>query len=277
MKNAVKQFIRLCVPKLFLDLLRAKDKTVYSGEYASWDDAEKLCSGYAQENILRKVAEATEKVVSGEAVFERDSMLFYHEEYNWPLVNALLKAAAENNDELCVLDFGGAMGSTYFQNRKQFAGIEKLKWCVVEQENFVKLGSEKFQTGELCFYKDIATCAKGNKLNVILFSSVLQYLSNPWKILKKAIDVETDYIILDRTLILENVNEDRLCIQKVPKAIYQASYPVWFFSRFSVEDCLNKKYTKTTEFDSISGKINLKKPHGKAFDKGFVFKKRDNA
>ncbi len=262
----LKEIIKKIVPQFILDLLRAKNRTVYSGNYSSWSEAEKLCSGYAQDNILQKVTVATEKVVSGEAVFERDSMLFYHEEYNWNIINPLLKAAEENNNELCVIDFGGALGSTYFQNRKQFANLNKLKWCVIEQENFVKTGREQFQNDELCFYSDIATCVKENQVTAILFSSVLQYLSNPWKILKEAMAVEAKYIVFDRIFVLNGSDEDRLCIQKVPAVIYQAAYPMWAFARSSIEKNISDSYREILEFDAISGEVILSAPCAKASD-----------
>lgn len=272
----LKEIIKKIVPQFILDLLRAKNRTVYSGNYSSWSEAEKLCSGYAQDNILQKVTVATEKVVSGEAVFERDSMLFYHEEYNWNIINPLLKAAEENNNELCVIDFGGALGSTYFQNRKQFANLNKLKWCVIEQENFVKTGREQFQNDELCFYSDIATCVKENQVTAILFSSVLQYLSNPWKILKEAMAVEAKYIVFDRIFVLNGSDEDRLCIQKVPAVIYQAAYPMWAFARSSIEKNISDSYREILEFDAISGEVILSAPCAKASDKGFVFMRINN-
>jgi len=273
----VKAIIKKILPQFVWDLLRAKNRTVYSGNYSSWDEAEALCSGYAQDNILQKVAVATEKVVSGEVVFERDSMLFYHEEYNWNIINPLLKAAVENNNELCVLDFGGALGSTYFQNRKQFVNLNKLKWCVVEQPNFVKTGREQFQNDELCFYKDISACVKENKVTVILFSSVLQYLSNPLEILKEAIAVEAKYIVFDRIFVLNGLDEDRLCIQKVPAVIYQAAYPMWAFARSSIEKNISNSYREILEFDAISGEVKLSSPYARASDKGFVFMRINNA
>lgn len=272
----VKAIIKKILPQFVWDLLRAKNRTIYSGNYSSWDEAKALCSGYAQDNILQKVAAATKKVISGEAVFERDSMLFYHEEYNWNIINSLLEAAKENNNELCVLDFGGALGSTYFQNRKQFVNLNKLKWCVVEQANFVKMGREQFQNDELCFYPDIATCVKENQVTAILFSSVLQYLREPWEILKEAIAIEAKYIIFDRVLVLDESNEDRLCIQKVPTVIYNATYPMWVFAKSSIEKNISNNYSKILEFDAISGEVKLSRPSGKAFDKGFVFMRTNN-
>ena len=275
-KRKIKEFFKKIVPQRILNLLRTGAHTVYSGDYDSWSEARQLCSGYNQDNIVQKVAAAIGKVVAGEAVFERDSVLFHHEEYNWPLVNTLLKAARENNNELYVLDFGGSLGSTYFQNRKIFKSMNSLKWCIVEQENFVKIGIERFQTGELFFYKNIDLCLNENKINVVLLSGVLQYLEKPYVILEELKNVKADYLIIDRTFVFKERTHSRLCIQKVPPVIYKASYPIWIFGRETLENCLADKYLKIAEFDSISGQILIKKPSCEAIDKCFIFKRKPN-
>lgn len=272
MKKILKKFIRLLIPEIFLNILRPGN--IFSGDYASWNEAGKLCSGYDHNNILQKVAGATEKVVNGDAVFERDSVLFYHEEYNWNLVNALLKIALENNNELCVLDFGGALGSTYFQNRKQFSNL-KLKWCVVEQANFAGLGAEKFQTEELRFYKDIDSCVKENNVSVILLSSVLQYLEKPYELLERLKKLKTGYLIIDRMPVLKEGSVDRLAIQRVPACIYKASYPLRLMAEKNLLSNIGEKYDLLGKFDSLDGQMTLKKPHGHAFYMGYIFKLKE--
>lgn len=270
-KERLKRILKKIIPEALLKLWRAKDKNIFSGDYTSWDEAEKLCSGYDQDNILKKVAKATEKVVAGEAVFERDSMPFYHEEYNWTLVNTLLKAAAENNNDLCVLDFGGALGSTYFQNRKQFSKL-KLKWCVVEQANFAELGAEKFQTEELRFYKDIVSCVKENKVNAILLSSVLQYLEKPYDAINGLKNVKADYLIVDRMPVLKENTVDRLAVQHVPACIYKASYPIRFLAETNLLARIEDEYDLQEKFDALGGRMTLEKPHEYAFYMGYIFK-----
>ena len=271
-----KNFIKQLIPPLIINLLNKSKGIKFSGDFGSWNEAMKLCSGYQHEDILDKVTAATEKVVKGQAAFERDSILFYEEEYNWPLLTGLFKAASENNNKLCVLDFGGALGSTYFQNRKLLSGIHELKWCVVEQEHFVKRGQEKFQSDVLKFYYDIESCIEENPINVVLFSSVLQYLDTPFAYLTTAINYNCDYIIVDRLLVNENAENDRICVQKVPDSLYSASYPMWVFSKEKFIENLNSKYNLIFDFDAISGKFDLQRPKAQAFDKGFVFKRKDN-
>ncbi len=92
----------------------------FEGDFATWEEASAQCAGYDAEDILAKVLAATLKVKSGEAACERDSVLFDDIEYAWPVLAGLMWAAARNGGKLNVLDFGGALGSSYFQNRKFF-------------------------------------------------------------------------------------------------------------------------------------------------------------
>ncbi len=64
------------------------------------------------------------KVKRGEAVYERDSIVLEKFQYSWPLTSGLLYAATMSNSKLNVLDFGGSLGSSYYQNRNYLKGIK---------------------------------------------------------------------------------------------------------------------------------------------------------
>jgi len=67
-------------------------------------------------------------------------------------------AAAKSEGVLKVLDFGGSLGSTYFQNRKFLDSLKDVVWCVVEQKHFVDVGKVDFEDSRLKFYYDIESC-----------------------------------------------------------------------------------------------------------------------
>ncbi len=77
-----------------LKLLKSSIKLIlkngvgWSGDYSSWKSAQQHCVGYDAANILEKVKDAILKVKNGEAVYERDSVLFYKIEYAYPLLSA---------------------------------------------------------------------------------------------------------------------------------------------------------------------------------------------
>src|SRR4051812_2697231 len=105
------------------DLIRIYKKYIkkspygWSGDFRSWQDAEKKSVGYDAQEIVEKVTRSVLKVKNAKAVYERDSVLFDKIEYSWPLLSALLWIALKKNNELSVVDFGGSLGSSYFQNK----------------------------------------------------------------------------------------------------------------------------------------------------------------
>lgn len=95
----------------------------WSGNYSSWQEAENKCTGYDNELIFNKVKDALIKVKNGDAVFERDSVIFDKIHYSFPLLSALSLTALNEKATLKVLDFGGSLGSAYYQNKKLFTHL----------------------------------------------------------------------------------------------------------------------------------------------------------
>ena len=249
---SLKALIQDCCPPILIRLarrLRNKNNT-FTGNYASWAEADLHASGYDSDAIFQRVREAALKVKRGEAVFERDSVCFYKEDYRWPALACLLSIAAERGGKLNVLDFGGALGSFYFQHKKFFNRLKSIHWAVVEQAHFVECGKNEFQNEELGFYANIDECLANQKVDVVFLSSVLQYLEEPQSVLTALSKIKANYILIDRTPYIED-STDRLTVQSVPESIYKASYPAWFFSSNKFDESINKiGYRILQEFDS---------------------------
>ena len=211
----------------------------FTGDYASWAEAKKHASGYDADSIFQRVREAALKVKRGEAIFERDSVCFYKEDYRWPALACLLTIAAERGGKLNVLDFGGALGSFYFQHKKFFNRLKAIRWCVIEQAHFVECGKNEFQNEELRFYANIDECLDNQKVDVVFLSSVLQYLEKPESMLIELSKTKAEYILIDRTPFIEDLS-NRLTVQSVPETIYKASYPAWFFSGNKFDELIGK-------------------------------------
>jgi putative methyltransferase (TIGR04325 family) len=203
---------------------------VFSGDYASWGDAKKNCSGYDSQIIFDKAKISALVVRDGKAVFERDTVVFHKEEFCWETLGCLMSVAAANHGNLRVLDFGGALGSFYFQHKKFLNALPSLSWHVVEQPHFVEFGAFQLEDGVLRFSRSISQVCGVATPEVIYFGSVLEYLPNPFSILDEVFNSGVQNIIIDRTGFLEGPL-DRLTVQNVPPHIYEASYPAWFFSR----------------------------------------------
>ncbi len=208
-------------------------KTYIRGNYITWEAAcaalpDKYQNGYAQDNILGQVYEATEKVRSGEAAFERDGILFYQKEYNNNLLASLFIALTHyKGQKVDILDYGGSLGSSYFQHRDVLENY-KYSWNIIEQEGFVKKGKETIP--EINFFYNIGEYLQaGKKCNILIISGVLQYFFEPIKTLKTILDCSFEYVIIDRTFF-NAANKTRLAIQYVPPIIYDAAYPATLLS-----------------------------------------------
>lgn len=248
---SLKALIQDCCPPILIRLVRRlrNKNNAFTGSYASWAEAELHASGYDADAIFQRVREATLKVKRGEALFERDSVCFYKEDYRWPALACLLAIAAERGGKLSVLDFGGALGSFYFQHRKFFTRLKSIRWCVIEQTHFVECGKNEFQNENLKFYTNTDECLANEKMDVVFLSSVLQYLEKPESMLIELSKTKADYILIDRTPFIEDLN-NRLTVQSVPKSIYKASYPAWFFSNNKFDELITKVgYRPIEEFD----------------------------
>lgn len=234
---------------------RSTDVYSLSGDYRSWDEAMATSTGYASEIILEKTKAALLKVKSGEALYERDSVLFDEIEYAWPVLAGLMWVAARHGGRLNVLDFGGSLGSSYFQNRKFLATLPEVRWNIVEQTRHVETGKAFFEDDHLRFYADIAGCLADTQPNVVLLSSILQYLEQPYTVFNQILTFPCDHIIIDRTPFWAGPT-DRLCMQNVPPPIYEGSYPCWIFSRPKFQAFLNERWQTIMDFSSLDSLNN---------------------
>jgi putative methyltransferase (TIGR04325 family) len=201
------------------------------GDYQTWKEACDDSTGYNLPLILERTKESALKVVKGEAVYERDSVLFNEVQYSWQVLSGLMWVAAKFRGILHVLDFGGSLGSTYYQNYEFLRGLSNHRWGIVEQPEYVRVGKETFENEYLSFHESTTDYLTENVPNVILCSSSLQYLESPEGLLFNLAAIPSSkYILIDKTPFW-NGDRDWLCVQKVPAEIYPASYPSWIFSK----------------------------------------------
>ncbi len=241
----------------------------------TWQEARESTTGYDIKTILDKCLASALLVKQGRALYERDSVVFDKIEYSWPVLSVLMLVAAQNAGELDILDFGGSFATSYYQNRKFLNYLTKVRWSIVEQENFVAKARDNFEDEILKFYLTIADCKKERNPKVILLSSVIQYLEKPYDFLDEIIAEKFEFIIFDLTGFF-NEDRDVLTIQKVWPQIYQASYPCWFFSKTDFFAKFHADYELIEEFSCHFGhQLNIdSKP--KASYCGAFFKLRNN-
>ena len=264
----MKQFIKSLIPPILIDLYRKSRFTKYGwkGEYKTWKEAENLSTGYDANEIIKKVRESALKVKNGKAVYERDSFIFDEIEYSWPLLAGLMFASARSRGSIKVLDFGGSLGTTYFQNKKFLDNFQDVSWNIVEQKHFVNAGKIDFEDERLKFYYDIKSCIENEKPNILLLSSVLQYISKPYDLLNELLKNNFEIILIDRTLFSKT--NKKIKLQSVPPKIYKASYPCWFLDELEFITYLeSNNYDIMESFETLGGQSK------EYVFKGFIAKK----
>lgn len=236
-KSKLRTFVGSLVPPV----LRRKQKpnrdglVRFEGNYKTWAEAEQDSEKYDMPTILEKVKNAVQQVVDNKAAYERDSVLFQKIEYELPLMACLLYVANANGGRLTVADFGGSLGSTYFQHRSAIPTSIKLRWAVIEQAHYAKCGRDNFTSNQLAFYETLDECEDLESPDIILLSGVLHYLPEPHVFMESIKKRRARYVLIDKTPLISD--SDRLTVQHVPPNICSSSYPAWFFnsSRFNAQ------------------------------------------
>jgi putative methyltransferase (TIGR04325 family) len=145
--------------------------------------------------------------------------------------------------------------------------LPEIRWNVVEQEHYVLAGKEHIQDDYMQFYRTIDSCLAENKPNVVLLSSVLQYLPNPASILNLLMEIQAETLILDRTAYANYGVMPSIKIQMVSSKIYTASYPCRFLSEYElIAELIKKNYVLVETYPSLD------KLDSKATWKGHIFR-----
>ncbi|RZK78316.1 MAG: methyltransferase, TIGR04325 family [Pedobacter sp.] len=257
---------------MFKSLFSKRKENQYGwfGNYSSWAKVSDVAGGYQADVILERTKNALLKVKNGEAAYERDSVVFDKKECPYSLLAFLQLSASLAKKPLHVLDFGGSLGSTYYQIKDFLPAHVCASWNVVEQSHYVDCGNENFADGTLKFYRSIDECKAEKEVGFVLLSSVVQYLEKPHEFLQQLRAHGFDFLLFDRTAF-NHKPDDRLTLQVVPPDIYPASYPSWFFNEEFFLSHFEKQYKVVAEFPSyVEGEEVMyidEKPQGA--NKGF--------
>lgn len=249
-KEMTPPYIQTQVKNIFL-----KKKGYFSGPYSSWETAVQAAAGYDDAAILEKIKQATLQVKNNPELYTRDGLIFTEPQHSYPVLAALLKIAIENKGKLRVLDFGGALGATYF-GFKQFCPAEiEIQWDVIEQSHFVEYGNTALASEQLAFYHDCR--ALPEIPDVILLSGVLQYINTPYALLDQLVSLGSPYLLLDRTFFNQKKKVDQILVEHVAEAIYKSSYPFWLFNYQGLIKYVEQYYQILLQFDGLEGELAI--------------------
>lgn len=265
-----KKLIKKWIPPVLLDALKIVNPRSIrlSGCYECWGDAMAQCKGYDQSIIFEKTLASALEVKNGNKPFERDSVLFDRIIYSWPILASLNWAAAQDSGKLRVLDFGGALGSSYFQNKKFIDHLSEVCWHIVEQPKLAELGIKHLQNESLSFSSNIEDGFRCFRPNFVLLSSVLQYIEDPFDVIANLANRDVSVIALDRTPFLNEDQKTFIQKQSVPSQIYSTSYPCYLFNENEIISAFTKYGCQLVESFHSLDKLSTK-----ATWKGMIFKK----
>lgn len=225
----------------------------YRGCYASHAEAAARSTGYDAGEILAKVEQATGAVLAGTAVAERDGVLLEQRQAPYPVIAELLFVATQAGGRLRVCDFGGSLGSVYRACGDYLAGCSEVRWGVVEQPMFVSAGQQRFANEQLRFYASLDACAVDIAPQVLLLSSVLQYLAEPLAFLQQVNAGNWSSIIIDRTPFV-TAGPSVVTVQSVPARWVKSSYPSWLLAAEEIKRAL-PDFAVVGEFPALDGRI----------------------
>jgi len=182
----------------FLQLVNRNNHSLFAliGPYDSYEEAAQRSSGYESKVILDKVYKAVVDVLEGNSAYERDGTTFAIR----PSIDHLRRILSTHLKEKdVVVDFGGGLGGAFVNNRDLFSHLNR--YIVVEQSNFAESGRELSHKHELGIQFVDNIFHLPVKPDIVILSSVLQYLSDREKVLCEIDLLQPRCIIIDRTFI----------------------------------------------------------------------------
>jgi len=192
------------------------------GPYDSYEEAAQHSSGFESKVILDKVYKAVVDVLEGNSAYERDGNTFAIH----PLVDhlrRLLSTYLKEND--VVVHFGGGLGGAFVNNRDLFGHLNR--YIVVEQSIFVEAGRELSRRYGLQIQFIDNLCQLTAQTDIIILSSVLQYIPNTEQVLQEVAELLPRVIIIDRTAFSPDNTLQKWWIQNEPSYYgTPLSYPI---------------------------------------------------
>lgn len=270
----VHNFIKKAMPPLFIQaykglVAKPKGHGLYTGPYRSWEQALKHAGGYDSEIIINHVSNAISLAKTTKVGFERDGVLIENQDYAYPMLAYLARHAARYGN-LNVIDFGGGLGSSFFQAKQFFGDSLSLNWQVVEQPQFVRSGEQLQLDTHLSFRESLEQCERREN-DLLLISGVLQYLDSPFELLRDCVELGFREMLIDRVPLTPKAHH-QIMVQHVPKQLYEASYPSWLFSSQKWFDELSRVGRVADTFAAIDGDIHTLK-HEISFQGAYLCRK----
>jgi len=254
--------LRDLVPPIATSALRRLRSRSRRKQYADYAQALNDCTehGYENADIVNVVVEKTKRYRDNLSLNTTPVQLNATSAYS---LCALLAASGQN--QINVLDFGGAAGAHYFLTRAVLASACRLNWIVVETPAMAEKARHILSSDELSFSSDLAEAASSSKqIDLLHTSGTLQCVDAPYDYLRKLISTSANHILFNR-LGLTKGNHEVVTIHEsmlswngpgpMPSGIAdrKVRYPFVFPRESVFMETLSAHYKTIMTFEDSSG------------------------
>ncbi len=210
------------------------NSSMWSGSYPDWDAAARGCRKISLEGQRRAYERALGEVLAGRALFERDSLLQHQPATSWPLMLALRDLQALGISRPTVLDYGGGLGSVYFQHRRWWTSDRPVTWNVVELPGIAATGRRLTHEPQLHFFDSLDEAIRQQPPDLIVAAGIMPMVPGPEALLDSLAALGAPWVFVDRIPVTKRQGKNLITRQVVPRSIYESESPFWFFdeSRF---------------------------------------------
>lgn len=155
----------------------------------SWQDAIAGSLGYSHSTTVQRTLDRRHSADFSNQEIVDDRMR--------RVAKAIQLAGIASNTELSILDVGGGWGD-YFWGLQRLLNC-KLNYTVVETEELIhQLPVGLTAIENLTFSSQLP---QSNRFDIVLLSSVLQYVQDPWRLLRDA-SCLSEFVIINRLLLV---------------------------------------------------------------------------
>ena len=164
---------------------------------------------------------------------------------NFFLLNNLKILFDRFNKKLKIIEYGGGVGQRYYEFSKLIGKNKKIDWTIIEQNKYCKYSAKK--NNKIKFIKSFKELSKhNNHNNILIYSTSLQYLENPYEEIKKILKDESIKYLFIENLPISNDNDKSLLQRHYSdKKNY---YSFQMFNNKKIMDLLNKKFELKKKF-----------------------------
>jgi len=266
-RKMLRSLVKVALPVFILEKIQARKNPIkYKYGYRSWSDAKIASNGYSENSILEKISFETSKMLSRNSGWVRDGYYFNDVQLNYEILSILALQGSESHS-VRVVDFGGGLGTTYFQNREVLErfGI-RVCWNIIEQPHFVKEGKSILDSITNLHFFETLEGASIASTDLVIFSSVLEYLEDPYFFLAEImhLDSKPRGIVIDRSPI-DLFSSEKFIVQSVDDSIHAAKLPLQILSQERIVEILSADYELFTDW------VSTTQPDSKSVARGLYF------